>query len=316
MKKKKMKNWKKILIGFVSVILVLVLVVVGLFVVKRPGAETDDMLFDAGMFNPISLFAFSGDAYASSVVGSDDTYNVPAMLNISFKPSVRTQWHTHDAGQLLICTYGQGFYQVEGETAQILREGDVVLIPADVEHWHGAGPDGWFSHIVVETNPGSNGNNFLEPISDEEYAFAVSEGIEFSERSDLGYSDEALADLSDGSIFAIGDVYDFDGNGEGVSYKNQLIAYDEEFHFPDTYNITFEAGAHSNYHANSGGQIIVSLGGEGYYRTEDGEKITLKPTDVAHIEPGVYVDFGALDGGWFNCLVIDANTPVSTVTWK
>ena len=60
-------------------------------------------------------------------------------------------------------------YQREGEEAQKLLPGDVVVVPANVKHWHGAGKDGWFSHLAIEL-PGENtSNEWLEPVSEEEY---------------------------------------------------------------------------------------------------------------------------------------------------
>ena len=72
-------------------------------------------------------------------------------------------------GQLLLCTAGEGWYQEEGKPAVSLHEGSVIMIPANVKHWHGAKKDSWFSHIAVEV-PGENcRNEWCEPVSDEEY---------------------------------------------------------------------------------------------------------------------------------------------------
>ena len=72
----------------------------------------------------------------------------------SFEPGCRNNWHIHHAdkggGQLLLCTAGEGWYQEEGQAAVSLHEGSVVMIPANVKHWHGAKTDSWFSHIAVE----------------------------------------------------------------------------------------------------------------------------------------------------------------------
>ena len=85
----------------------------------------------------------------------------------------RNNWHIHHAtsggGQLLLCTAGEGWYQEEGKDAVSLHEGSVIMIPANVKHWHGAKKDSWFSHIAVEV-PGKNcRNEWCEPVSDEEY---------------------------------------------------------------------------------------------------------------------------------------------------
>lgn len=95
------------------------------------------------------------------------------MANVTFEPGCRNNWHIHHAdkggGQILICTAGEGWYQEEGKEAQELLPGMVIVIPEGVKHWHGAKAGSWFSHISVEV-PGENtSNEWLEPVSDEEY---------------------------------------------------------------------------------------------------------------------------------------------------
>ena len=57
-----------------------------------------------------------------------------------------------------------------GKEAQELRPGDVVVIPAEVKHWHGAAPDSWFAHLAVEVPGEDTSNEWCEAVSDEEYA--------------------------------------------------------------------------------------------------------------------------------------------------
>ena len=64
---------------------------------------------------------------------------------------------------------GRGYYQEWGKDARELRAGDVVEIPAEVKHWHGAAPDSWFSHIAIEIHPELGPATWLEPVSDEVY---------------------------------------------------------------------------------------------------------------------------------------------------
>ena len=81
--------------------------------------------------------------------------------------------HIHHAtkggGQILICTAGYGFYQEENCPVRKLQPGDVVVIPANVKHWHGATKGSWFSHISVEVLGENTSNEWLEPVRDEEY---------------------------------------------------------------------------------------------------------------------------------------------------
>lgn len=73
-------------------------------------------------------------------------------------------------GQLLVCVDGEGWYQEEGKPARSLKPGDVVTIPAEVKHWHGAQKGCWFSHLAVEVPGEETSNEWLEPVTDEAYA--------------------------------------------------------------------------------------------------------------------------------------------------
>ena len=62
-----------------------------------------------------------------------------------------------------------GWYQEWGKSARSLKPGDVVEIPANVKHWHGAKKDCWFSHIAVEIPGEKTSNEWLEAVSEEDY---------------------------------------------------------------------------------------------------------------------------------------------------
>lgn len=93
--------------------------------------------------------------------------------NVTFEPGSRNHWHIHHAksggGQILLCTAGRGYYQEWGKEPRELKPGDVVNIPAEVKHWHGAAPDSWFSHVAVEVPGAETKNEWCEPVSDEDY---------------------------------------------------------------------------------------------------------------------------------------------------
>ena len=91
------------------------------------------------------------------------------IYNVTFAPSTRNYWHRHAVGQILLCTEGIGFYQEQGAPARRLIPGDVVNIPAGTIHWHGAAPDSWFSHLAVEVPVEGASNEWLEPVSAEDY---------------------------------------------------------------------------------------------------------------------------------------------------
>ena len=68
-----------------------------------------------------------------------------------------------------VCMAGRGWYQEEGKEAVQIHSGDVIHIPANVKHWHGATADSWFAHLAFEV-PGENtSNEWLEPVTDEAY---------------------------------------------------------------------------------------------------------------------------------------------------
>lgn len=117
------------------------------------------------------------DAYAKYFVGKSYLDMISkeqvGVGNVTFEPACRNNWHIHHAkkggGQILIATAGRGYYQEWGKPAVELKPGDVVNIPAGVKHWHGAAPDSWFQHLAIEV-PGEGGSNeWLEPVSDEDY---------------------------------------------------------------------------------------------------------------------------------------------------
>ena len=93
--------------------------------------------------------------------------------NVTFEPGCRNNWHIHHAksggGQILLCTAGRGYYQEWGKEPRELTPGDVVNIPAEVKHWHGAAPDSWFSHVALEVPGTETKNEWCEPVSDEDY---------------------------------------------------------------------------------------------------------------------------------------------------
>lgn len=118
---------------------------------------------------------FIGQAYLAPLT-QNKALNCP-ISNVTFEPGCRNNWHSHTGGQILVAVGGKGYYQARGEKARILLPGDVVEIPANVEHWHGAAPDSWFSHLAIECNPQTNQNTWLEPVDDKQYAEATADSI-------------------------------------------------------------------------------------------------------------------------------------------
>ena len=134
------------------------------------GAEEHGGFFGMGEPNVSYAKYFIGQSYLKPLTDPQETVFI---ANVTFEPGCRNNWHIHHAdkggGQLLICVDGEGWYQEEGKPAQSLKPGDVVTIPPEVKHWHGAKKDCWFSHLAVEV-PGENtSNEWCEPVTDQEY---------------------------------------------------------------------------------------------------------------------------------------------------
>ena len=134
-------------------------------------AEEHGGLFGQGEENTAYAKYFIGKSYLKPLTDPSKTVFV---ANVTFEPGCRNNWHVHHAkqggGQLLICVDGEGWYQEEGKPAQSLRPGDVVTIPAEVKHWHGAKKDRWFSHLAVEVPGEETSNEWLEAVDDEAYS--------------------------------------------------------------------------------------------------------------------------------------------------
>lgn len=134
-------------------------------------AEEHGGFFGLGQENTGYAKYFIGKSYLNPLT---DPAKTVFIANVTFEPGCRNNWHVHHAskggGQLLICVDGEGWYQEAGKPAQSLKPGNIVTIPAEVKHWHGAKKGSWFSHLAVEV-PGENtSNEWLEPVTDEAYA--------------------------------------------------------------------------------------------------------------------------------------------------
>jgi quercetin dioxygenase-like cupin family protein len=127
----------------------------------------NNILFGKGIENPYGKY-FVGQSYLNML----STEGV-IIGNVTFEPGCRNNWHIHHAktggGQILLCTEGIGYYQEWGKEAIKLMPGDVVHIPAEVKHWHGAAKDSYFVHLSIEVPGEETSNEWLEAVDDEYY---------------------------------------------------------------------------------------------------------------------------------------------------
>ena len=128
-------------------------------------------VFGLGKENTAYAQYFIGNSYLNPL--TEPQAGKPFFANVTFEPGCRNNWHIHHAaqggGQILLCVAGSGWYQEWGKEARSLGPGDVVEIPANVKHWHGAKKDSWFSHIAVEVPGEDTRNEWLEAVTDEQY---------------------------------------------------------------------------------------------------------------------------------------------------
>ena len=122
----------------------------------------ESIILPIGEPNPYGAH-FSGQSYLAPI--SEEQVSI---FNVTFEPGCRNDWHIHTAdkggGQMLICIGGRGYYQQRNCKPIEMMPGTTIHIPAGVEHWHGAAPNSWFSHLAIEV-PGTNENTtWLEPV--------------------------------------------------------------------------------------------------------------------------------------------------------
>ena len=126
------------------------------------------MIFPIGEPNTTYAQYFTGNSYLAPI-----SREQVSISNVTFEPRCRNNWHIHRAtnggGQMLIGVAGRGWYQEEGKPAVEILPGTVIHIPANVKHWHGAATDSWFAHLAFEVPSENASNEWLEPVTDEEY---------------------------------------------------------------------------------------------------------------------------------------------------
>ena len=114
---------------------------------------------------------FTGDVFLDAIVRGQEPSRVRVNA-VRFTPSARTAWHSHALGQTLYVTEGRGLHQARGGAIEEIRAGDIVHMPADQWHWHGAAPDHFMSHLSI-TEAVSAGerpeSTWGEHVTDDEY---------------------------------------------------------------------------------------------------------------------------------------------------
>jgi quercetin dioxygenase-like cupin family protein len=117
---------------------------------------------------------FTGAVYVDAVATPGASSRVSAS-SVHFTPGARTAWHTHPNGQTIFVTEGVGLVQRRGGPIEVIRPGDRVFFEPGEDHWHGAAPTRFMTHLAMldVDDKGSNAT-WGDHVSDAEYAAAPS----------------------------------------------------------------------------------------------------------------------------------------------
>jgi quercetin dioxygenase-like cupin family protein len=115
---------------------------------------------------------FTGAVYIDAVAVTSGGSRLAAS-SVHFTPGARTAWHTHPNGQTLWVTEGVGLAQRRGGPVEVIRQGDRVFFEPGEEHWHGAAPTRFMTHLALH-QPDEEGATATwgDHVTDEEYGAA------------------------------------------------------------------------------------------------------------------------------------------------
>jgi quercetin dioxygenase-like cupin family protein len=113
--------------------------------------------------------SFTGAVYLDTIASPTEPSRLAA-ASVHFTPGARTAWHTHPLGQTLHVTEGVGLCQRRGGAIEEIRPGDTVFFEAGEEHWHGATPNRFMTHVAMqEANESGAVVTWGDQVTDEEY---------------------------------------------------------------------------------------------------------------------------------------------------
>jgi quercetin dioxygenase-like cupin family protein len=117
---------------------------------------------------------FTGTVFVDAVAAPAGSSRLSA-VSVHFTPGARTAWHTHPHGQTVYVTEGIGLCQHRGGLIEVIRPGDRVFFEPGEEHWHGAAPDRFMTHIaMLDVDDAGNNATWGEHVTDEQYGAARS----------------------------------------------------------------------------------------------------------------------------------------------
>lgn len=272
---------------------------------KTPSAHIvttqEELPFPIG--NKIDNPSFTGEVFIQQMITYDSVMHFPHSNHLTFAPGAHSSWHRH-GGMIVLVTGGVGLYQEEGKQAQVLRQGDVLQIPAGARHWHGATKDNWFSQIVIYDSSWrpeamTDEDNTL---SDEYY-----DGLTTEE-----YTHQAAIDSL---MFPVDDRIMTFPTFNGPIRMANTVGDENVAGGPALHYVVFEPGVINAWHTHAGGQVIIATDGIGYHQIEGQPVEVLHPGDVAICPPGVRHWHGAAPHSRFAHLAANTNPDKPGVEW-
>jgi quercetin dioxygenase-like cupin family protein len=119
--------------------------------------------------NPGPADWFAGDVYIDSVATPAGGSRLSAS-SVHFAPGARTAWHTHPNGQTIYVLEGVCLCQGRGGPVDVMRPGDRAFFEPGEEHWHGATPNRFVTHLAMqEADDDGNFVTWGDHVTDEEY---------------------------------------------------------------------------------------------------------------------------------------------------
>lgn len=271
---------------------------------SQPQNTSSDLAFPLG--NEIRSDSFTGTVYLETMIENDDIYHFPQTNHITFEPGARSSWHNH-GGMIILVTGGVGYYQEEGEPAQIIRKGDVIECAPGVRHWHGAAPESWFSQIVIYDSDymlQEGEEREEEPVTDEYY-----ENLETEEYEGRTVSEDNTVMFQKAEEPMVTDTF------SGPAYVSTIIGSENAAGAPELHYVVFEPGVINNWHTHEGGQILIATDGIGYHQIEGQPVEILYPGDVALCPPGVKHWHGGSADTEFAHIAANTNPELNGLEW-
>ena len=111
---------------------------------------------------------FTGDVYIDLIARGEEPSRIQVGI-VHFTPGARSAWHSHGLGQTLHVTEGIGRVQTRGEDIHEMRPGDIIYTPSDEEHWHGATPDHFMTHMSMTENAPDRPDHWGDHVTETEY---------------------------------------------------------------------------------------------------------------------------------------------------